>query len=138
MVTRPSERLTLGQYLEQAREQAGLSLRQLAAASGVHPSSVNRLLKDEVDDPLPEHLMGLAQALDVRASDLFLLAGLPIPKELPSVDAMLRVEYGLSEQGLLEAKRHIAAIAESEREKHPRQQPEPNKSQATGNEPRNN
>ena len=95
---KPLKGLTLGQYLEHSRQQAGLSLRQLAAASGVHPSSVNRLLHD------------------VRASDLFLLAGLPIPRELPSVDVMLRAEYGLSEQGLAEAKRQIAAIAEAEAE----------------------
>jgi hypothetical protein len=119
-VDKPLKGLTLGQYLEQSRQQAGLSLRQLAAASGVHPSSVNRLLHDEVDEPLPDHLMGLAQALDVRASDLFLLAGLPIPRELPSVDVMLRAEYGLSEQGLAEAKRQIAAIAKAERGKSPK------------------
>jgi transcriptional regulator with XRE-family HTH domain len=114
-VSKPKDRLTLGQYLEQARQEAGLSLRQLAASADVHLSSVNRLLKDEVDEPSPEHLMGLAQALDLKASDLFLLAGLPIPNELPSVDAMLRAEYGLSEQGLAEAKRAVAAIADRER-----------------------
>lgn len=113
----PSNRLTLGQYLEQARAEAGLSLRQLAASAGVHYSSVNRLLKDEVEEPVPDHLMGLAQALDLKATDLFLLAGLPIPKELPSVEAMLRAEYGLSEQGLAEAKRHIESIAAAERSK---------------------
>ncbi len=113
----PSDRLTLGQYLEQARQEAGLSLRQLGASAGVHPSSVNRLLKDEVEEPLPDHLMGLAQALDLSASDLFLLAGLPIPKELPSVDAMLRAEYGLSEAGLAEAKHAVAAIADRERQR---------------------
>lgn len=116
MSTSPN-RLTLGQYLEQARAEAGLSLRQLAASAGVHYSSVNRLLKDEVEEPVPDHLMGLAQALDLKASDLFLLAGLPIPKELPSVDAMLRAEYGLSEEGLAEAKRHIEIIAETERKR---------------------
>lgn len=112
-----SNRLTLGQYLEQSRQEAGLSLRQLAASAGVHYSSVNRLLKDEVDEPVPDHLMGLAQALDLKATDLFILAGLPIPKELPSVDAMLRAEYGLSEEGLAEAKRHIEIIAETERKR---------------------
>lgn len=118
MVTKPHERITLGQYLDQARQAAGFSYRQLAATSGVHLSTVNRLLKDEiVGETSSEHLMGLAEALDVRASDLFLLAGLPIPKELPSVDAMLRAEYGLSEQGLAEAKRHIAKIAEAERKR---------------------
>lgn len=111
------DRLTLGQCLEQARAEAGLSLRQLAASAGVHPSSVNRLLKDEVEEPVPDHLMGLAQALDLKASDLFLLAGLPIPKELPSVDAMLRAEYGLSEEGLAEAKQAIAAVVDRERER---------------------
>ncbi len=66
---------------------------------------------------MPDHLMGLAQALDLKATDLFLLAGLPIPKELPSVNAMLRAEYGLSEEGLAEAKRHIESIAAAERRK---------------------
>lgn len=116
-VSTSSNRLTLGQYLEQSRQEAGLSLRQLAASAGVHYSSVNRLLKDEVDEPVPDHLMGLAQALDLKATDLFILAGLPIPKELPSVDAMLRAEYGLSEEGLAEAKRHIEIIAETERKR---------------------
>jgi transcriptional regulator with XRE-family HTH domain len=117
LVTKPNEHITLGHYLEEARAEAGLSLRQLAAASGVHVSSVNRLLKDEVDEPSPEHLVSIAEALDVSASDLFVLAGLPIPKELPSVDVMLRAEYGLSAEGLKEAKRQIAAIAEAERNK---------------------
>ena len=120
MGTKPNEHMTLGHYLEQAREAAGMSHRQLAAASGVHPSSVNRLLKDEVDEPSPEHLVSLAEALDVSASDLFVLAGLPIPKELPSVDVMLRAEYGLSEEGLKEAKRQIAAIARAEKQQHKR------------------
>jgi transcriptional regulator with XRE-family HTH domain len=118
LVTKPNKHITLGQYLEQARQAVGMSHRQLAAASGIHPSSINRLLKDEVDEPSPEHLVSIAEALDVKASDLFVLAGLPIPKELPSVDVMLRAEYGLSEQGLIEAKRQIAAIARAEQEKH--------------------
>ena len=116
-VSTSPNRLTLGQYLEQARAEAGLSLRQLAASAGVHYSSVNRLLKDEVEEPVPDHLMGLAQALDLKATDLFLLAGLPIPKELPSVDAMLRAEYGLSEEGLAEAKQAIAAVVDRERKR---------------------
>jgi transcriptional regulator with XRE-family HTH domain len=117
MVRSEQKKLTLGQFLEAARQQAGLSVRQLAAASGVHRSSVERLLQDEVDEPSPDHLMGLAQALEVRLTDLYLLAGLPIPQEMPSVDVMLRAEYGLSEEGLAEAKRDIQAIVARERER---------------------
>jgi DNA-binding XRE family transcriptional regulator len=114
----PAKRsLTLGQYLEQARLEAGCSIRQLATESGVHRSSIERLLRDEVDEPSPETLARLASALELKASDLFVLAGLPIPKEIPSVDVMLRSEYGLSEDGLAEAKRSIQEIARRERQK---------------------
>jgi transcriptional regulator with XRE-family HTH domain len=106
---------TLGRYLEKARQDADLTIRQLAAASDIPQTSLVRLLKDDVEMPSPDNLMSLAEALDVKASDLFLLASLPIPHDLPSVDAMLRQEYGLSEEGLAEAKRQIASIAEKER-----------------------
>jgi transcriptional regulator with XRE-family HTH domain len=108
--------LTLGQYLEQARQEAGRSIRQLATESGVHRSSIDRLLRDEVEEPSPDTLSRIASALELNAADLFVLAGLPIPKKLPSVDVMLRTEYGLSDEGLAEAKRHIEAIAERERQ----------------------
>jgi transcriptional regulator with XRE-family HTH domain len=104
--------LSLGQYLEQAREDAGVSLRQLVAATGIPQTTINRLLKDEVDKPNPEHLTRLADALELNASDLFMVAGLPIPRELPSIDALLRTEYDLPEEAVAEAKRNIAAIVE--------------------------
>jgi DNA-binding XRE family transcriptional regulator len=110
------QKLTLGQYLEQARQEAGCSIRQLATESGVHRSSIERLLRDEVDEPSPDTLSRIASALELNATDLFVLAGLPVPKKLPSVDVMLRTEYGLSEEGLAQAKRSIEAIAAKERD----------------------
>jgi transcriptional regulator with XRE-family HTH domain len=109
------QNLTLGQYLEQARQETGCSIRQLAAESGVHRSSIDRLLRDEVDEPSPDTLSRIASALELNSADLFVLAGLPIPRKLPSVDVMLRTEYGLSDKGLAEAKRNIEAIAARER-----------------------
>jgi transcriptional regulator with XRE-family HTH domain len=88
-------RMTLGRHLEAARRQAGYSLRQLAALSGVPMSSVNRLLKDEVAQPTPEHLMALARVLECRDTDLFILAGLPIPAQGASLEVMLRRSYGV-------------------------------------------
>jgi transcriptional regulator with XRE-family HTH domain len=110
------QKLTLGQYLEHARQEAGCSIRQLATESGVHRSSIERLLRDEVDEPSPETLSRIASALELNATDLFVLAGLPVPKKLPSVDVMLRTEYGLSEEGLEQAKRSIEAIAAKEQD----------------------
>jgi transcriptional regulator with XRE-family HTH domain len=102
--------LTLGQHLEVARLQAGLSLRQLANLSGVHVSVVNRLIKDRIEHPLPDHLVALARALELNEADLFLLAGLPIPKEAASLDIMLRKGYGVSDDEVPELKRQIEAL----------------------------
>lgn len=107
---------TLGQHLEAARQEAGYSLRQLAALSGLAMSSVNRLLKDEVEQPSPEHLAALARALELNATDLFLLAGLPVPREAASLEIMLRKNYGVSDQELPALKRQIEAlIADSQK-----------------------
>ena len=88
MRNRP-KRMSLGQYLEQAREDAGISLRQLVAATGIPQTTFNRLLKDEVEKPNLEHLARLADALELIASDLFMVAGLPIPQCMNSIDALL-------------------------------------------------
>lgn len=101
---------TLGQYLEAARQEAGYSLRQLASLSGLAMSSVNRLLKDEVEQPSPEHLAALARALELNQTDLFLLAGLPVPTEAASLDIMLRKGYGVSDDELPALKREIEAL----------------------------
>jgi transcriptional regulator with XRE-family HTH domain len=102
--------MTLGRYLEAARQEAGLSLRQLAEAADVQKTIVARLLRDDVKKPTPAILMRLATVLELRTSDLFLMAGLPIPTELPSVEALLRTEYDLPEDAVAEAKQQIEAI----------------------------
>lgn len=102
--------LTLGQHLEAARQEAGLSLRQLAGLSGLAMSNVNRLLKDEVERPIPDHLIALARALELNETDLFLLAGLPIPQQPASLDIMLRKGYGVSDEEIPELKREIEAL----------------------------
>jgi hypothetical protein len=44
-------------------------------------STVNRLLKDEVDLPAPDHLVAIVRALELNATDLFMLANLPLPNQ---------------------------------------------------------
>lgn len=121
MSSRP-KRISLGQYLEQAREEAGCSIRQLVAATGIPQTTINRLLKDEVEKPNPEHLTRLADALELNASDLFMVAGLPIPQGMPSIDALLRTEYDLPDEAVAEAKRNIQAIVEKYDAERPKSQ----------------
>lgn len=107
---------TIGQYLEAARQEAGLSLRQLAEAAGVQLTIIARLLKDRMEQPRPTHLMRIAEVLELPAQDVFLIAGLPIPTEMPSVEALLRTEYDLSEAAVMEASEQIEAIVRRHRE----------------------
>jgi transcriptional regulator with XRE-family HTH domain len=104
--------LRLGQVLRRAREDAGLSIRQLEATSGVGRMAIQRLEFDEVERPAASHLVHLAQALELNETDLFLLAGLPVPKQTASLDVLLRKEYGLSDAAVTEAKENIRGIIE--------------------------
>lgn len=102
--------MTLGRLLSNARQEAGLTMRQLAERADVQLTVLHRLSNDEVQDPKPAQLIRLAEALELNAAELFLLAGVPVPTELPSVEALLRSEYDLPQAALEEARRDIDAI----------------------------
>jgi transcriptional regulator with XRE-family HTH domain len=106
-----SKAKTLGEVLREGRAAAGLSVRQLEAQSGVPKSTVSRLENDDSDAASPTMLVKLAQALELRASDLFMLAGIPIPGDLPSLPAMLRAEYKLPPEAIAEVQRNIEQVA---------------------------
>jgi len=101
---------TLGQYLEQGRQTAGLSLRQLAAAAGIPMTTVNRLLKDEVESPYAEHLQSLARVLELDLADVFGFIGITPPEGLPHVAPYLRAKYKLRGEALNEAQQQLQRI----------------------------
>lgn len=120
--TKPQRRhdLTLGEFLTQARERAGIYRRQLAVMSGVGRMTIKRLETDwYAEPPAPDDLVKLARALELNETDLFLLAGLPVPKRAASLDVMLRTEYGLPPEAIDEAKRNIAELVAKYDSKHP-------------------
>ncbi|CAI7977251.1 HTH cro/C1-type domain-containing protein [Frankia sp. Hr75.2] len=101
---------TLGAFLRHARTEGGLSFRQVEMMTGIPRNTICRLENDEVERPAPENLALLASALEVKTSDLFLLAGMPLPEGLPSLPVMLRAEYDLPDAGIREAEASIRAI----------------------------
>jgi transcriptional regulator with XRE-family HTH domain len=92
--------LTLGQYLDASRQQARLSLRGLEQASGIPRSTLNRLLKDEVEFPSAATLMRLSKVLDLKPADVFAHAGITSPPTSSDLETLLRDEYGLSDQAI--------------------------------------
>lgn len=111
--------VTLGWFLKQAREDSGVSRRQLAVMSGVGRMTIQRLETDYYDEPSPDDLVRLARSLELNETDLFMLGGLPVPKRTASLDVMLRTEYGLPPEAIDEAKRNIAELVAKYDAKHP-------------------
>lgn len=112
LATVPSHGMTLGHYLERARAATGLSIRKLEAATGIPRSTIEHLLKDRIRRPDAQHLMKLAGALAVNPADLFVLARLPLPSAPPSLEAILRAEYALPDEGIADIMRYIETIVD--------------------------
>ena len=113
---------SLGEYLREQRDSAGLSLRQLAEQTGVsnpYLSQIERGLRR----PSAEVLQQLAKALRISAEQLYVQAGILSPDngEVRSVELAILGDQVLSErqkQSLLDVYQSFRAVAEAAAEKH--------------------
>ena len=103
---------TLGAFVHQARERAGLSLRNLEAITGISRPTLNRLELDQVDNPSPSMLHRLAEALELNSDDLFAFVGYRPSKSLPSLAPYLRAKYQLPPDAVAEANEALQNILE--------------------------
>ncbi|MFD9940049.1 helix-turn-helix domain-containing protein [Nonomuraea sp. NPDC059023] len=90
--------MTLGAYLQAARRQAGYSLRRLARETGIHLSSIYRLMSDDIDNPSAANLINIAKVLKLNPAEMFAHAGISAPPT--DLDAVLRTEYGLPDEAI--------------------------------------
>ena len=95
MSSQPDEiRRRLGDFIRKRREDLGISMSELERRTGIHQSRLSRWER-AIDMPTrPERLTALAQGLQVPATDLYLLAGMELSPELPSMQPYLRSKYG--------------------------------------------
>jgi transcriptional regulator with XRE-family HTH domain len=103
---------TLGACVQQARERAGLSLRNLEAITGISRPMLNRLEHDQIDNPNPNILHRLAEALELDSDDLFAFVGYQPSSKLPSLAPYLRAKYDLPPDALAEANDVLQDILE--------------------------
>jgi transcriptional regulator with XRE-family HTH domain len=85
----------LGQYLRTKREEAGLSIRELARLAGVDFAYLSRLESGERSEPSAELLQRIADVLEADASELLAYVG--IKPVMPEPRAYFRKQYGVSE-----------------------------------------
>ncbi len=103
---------TLGAHIQQARERAGLSLRNLEAITGISRPMLNRLEHDQIDHPSPDVLLRLAEALELDSDDLFAFVGYRPSTNLPSLSPYLRTKYQLPPHAIAEASKALRDILE--------------------------
>ena len=81
----PRDLQQLGGLLKRERERAGMTVRQLADAAGLVPSTVSRLETGFIATPRPEHLQRLARALGIDVEELYAAVGYLTEGALPEL-----------------------------------------------------
>jgi XRE family transcriptional regulator of biofilm formation len=85
--------VALGYLLRSRREAAGLSLTQMAKEFGISHTYLGRLERGEYAHPTPVILGRVAKCLQVRLEDLYALAGITLPTDLPEFGPYLRAKH---------------------------------------------
>jgi len=109
---------SLGAYIRAKREKTGLSVRQLAADSGLHYSYVSRIENGERSKVDPDDLQKLAKALNIDASKLLRFIGIKPTTVIPTPRAYFRRAYGITPTQASEAAERMEQIVRELRDHH--------------------
>jgi transcriptional regulator with XRE-family HTH domain len=83
----------LARIITQRRQELGLSMRQVAAATGFNVSTISVLESASNLTPQPETLKVIAGVLNLTVSDLYVVAEWLPANELPTVLPYMRAKY---------------------------------------------
>lgn len=99
---------TLASVIREAREAAGLSIRQLAPLVGAHYSMLSRIEAGEVTRPAAEMVQNIAIALELDPAELLGFIG--VKTMLPEPKVYFRRAYGMTDSEAAEAEALIAGL----------------------------
>jgi|SRR5882724_4881031 len=92
-----SEAASLGDYLREKREAAGLSIRAAARKADVNDRYLGRLENGEQGNPTIEVLQKLAEALSFDLDESLNTLGVRMTRTLPELRVYFRRKFGASE-----------------------------------------
>ena len=107
---KPFDGADLGARVRTLRERRALSLRELARRAGVQVSDVSRLERGLTRQPRLTLALALAQALDVRLSQL--VGEPPAEGEAPPTEVPAIAELRLALEGIGREATRVAKLAE--------------------------
>lgn len=105
--------LTFGDYIREAREHHGYSAHDLAALTGVAPSTIARIEYNTITTPGPDLVLALIENLDL---DSVTAVGLLEPyrrltqESLPNLSDYLRTKYKMRRKDIADIKRHARQL----------------------------
>jgi transcriptional regulator with XRE-family HTH domain len=103
----------LGSLIKRQRERAGMTVRQLADAAGLVPSTVSRLETGFIATPRPDHLQRLARALGIDVEELYAVVGYLTPGALPELRSYLRTKYGMTDEQAGQIEGYVQAVRDT-------------------------
>ena len=98
----------LGNTLRQRRSELGLSLSQLAEATGLHKSFLSRLESGIVRQPSADSLQRVAAALELPDTTVFGLLDDRARDQLPPLQPYLRAKYDLPDAVIADIAGYLA------------------------------
>lgn len=104
----PKRPHSLGQLLRTARQESGLSTRQVAKLAGLTHGYLTRLENDQIESPAAAYLQHLADALELDGSVLLKFIGVEPASTLPPPRIYFRRKFGMSEAEAARLSRLIA------------------------------
>ena len=93
LTLKPEQAARLGQLIRARREQAGMTIRDLADDADMNFATVSRIEQGKFATPGHDKLARIAQALALNTADVFALADYTVPADLPSFEPYLRSKY---------------------------------------------
>lgn len=103
---------SLGEAVRRAREEAGLSVRALAASVGISASNITRLEAGEHQAPSAGLLQRIADVLEIDSAELLDFIG--VKPSLPEPRTYFRRAYGMNDKQAREAVRLIEQLRENQ------------------------
>jgi transcriptional regulator with XRE-family HTH domain len=98
----------LGNRMRQRRAELGMSLNDLATATGLHKSFLSRLESGEVRQPAADSLRRIAQALGLPETELYGLLDRRARDQLPPLQPYLRAKYDLPDEIIADVTAYLA------------------------------
>ena len=101
------------QFILARRQELEISLLELERRTGLHNSRISRWERGVEMPDRPERLAALAAGLEVSTADLYAVAGVDIPDDLPTLRPYLRSKYGdaLPEEALADIAQYSERVA---------------------------